>query len=249
MRTRKTIRLWLLVLMLMIAALPVCNAQVEVSSGIDMSYPLMFNKYNQRLNYGQISFGVRLGVSYKPQGTQFFPTLNYTFGRTRLPLQQIGTNVACENFNYQNVMLNGNYVITFNNQNSLYIIGGIGFMDYARAGATLSGKGGEASNINIDSVSNITKIFPSIGLGMEYVYGDAVNQKLYMSLGLNFQYIIFLQNDNYYHLTVEDYNLQKTVAYSTYLSGHAIIPTFYITLHYLLGKEIIFWKKKDSRYE
>lgn len=237
-----------LVFLLIIAISP-AYAQIELSSGVDMGYPLMLNKYNNSINYGQISFGVKLGISYKPQGTQFFPTLNYSVGHTRLPLQQIGNNVVGENFNYQNLMLNGNFVVTFSNQSSIYILGGIGYSELVRSSTTISGKNGDASAVSVDSLSNITKFFPAIGLGVEYVYGDAVNQKVYMSLGLSCQYIIFLANDNYYRLTVEDYNKQATLEYNTYLAGHAIVPNFNITLHYLLGKEIIFWKKYDSRYE
>ncbi len=248
MHLRYTFYRLALLTILLFAALP-GYAQVEISPGIDVSYPLMINKYNQRLNYGQVGFGLRFGVSYKPTGTQFFPTLNFMFGRTRLPLQQIDQNVAYENFNYKDLILNGNYVVTLNNNNSLYIIGGIGFTYLGGAGSKLSGKNGDASYVTIDSISNQVKFMPAIDLGVEYVYGDAVNQKIYMSLGLSLKYIIFLNGDNTYHLTIADYNKQATLHIDPSLTGHAIVPTFYITLHYLLGKEVIFWKKHDSRYE
>ncbi len=223
-------------------------AQIEATTGIDMSYPLLINKNNNRINYSQISFGLRFGISYKPPQTQFFPTLDFSFGRTRLPLKQFEVNDVDLNFNYLNLMLNGNYVISLGeNDNSLYMIGGIGFADLNQKGLYIAGKNGQAMNASIDSTANINKIFPAIGLGMEYVYGASVNRNLYLSLGLYFQYIYLLPENNSYYVTVRDFQ-GKYLSLNANLEGHPIIPTFYISIHYLLGKNLIFWHKKNSMY-
>lgn len=222
-------------------------AQIQVSTGIDMSYPLLLNNDNNKPNYGQIGFGLRFGVSYKPTETQFFPTLNFSFGRTRLPLKDFEQNVACVNMDYLNLMLDGNFVVPFENGNALYIIGGIGFAKLNRAGLTISGKNGGAMDIHLDSVANSNKLFPAINLGFEYVYGESNNKNLYMSLGFNFQYIYLLSERNTYYMSVRDYQ-QNNFGLKAGLVGHVISPNFYITLHYLMGNSIIFWKKKDTGY-
>ena len=47
-----------------------CQAQIELSTGFDLSYPELLNSNNSKVNYGQISFGVRAGIAYKPEETQ-----------------------------------------------------------------------------------------------------------------------------------------------------------------------------------
>ena len=80
---------WLWCMAFLLFSAVYCNAQIEVSSGIDLSYPELLNSNNSKLNYGQISFGIRVGVAYKPAETQFFPILNLSYGRTRLRLISI----------------------------------------------------------------------------------------------------------------------------------------------------------------
>jgi hypothetical protein len=223
------------------------NAQIELSSGIDMSYPLLLNSNNSNLYYNQLSFGIRVGLSYKPTNTQFFPTLYYSIGRTKLPLKQFEDNVSTLAFTYQNVILNGNFVITFNNNNSLYLIGGIGFSNLKEKFPDISGKNALQMSSHVDSTSNVNRIFPAMALGFEYVYGGAVNRNVYMSLGLTFQYTILFAEQNYYHITVIDAQ-GNAVPVSAYMSGNLITPNFNITLHYLLGKSIIFWQKKKSSF-
>ena len=109
-----------------------------------MSYPFLTNSNNTLVNYGQISFGLRFGVAYKPQNTQFFPMLTFAFGRTRLPLKQFNKNVAALNFDYLNVMINENYIVHFPTS-ELFIYGGIGVSYLINKGLTIAGAGGGTS--------------------------------------------------------------------------------------------------------
>ena len=223
------------------------KAQIEVSSGIDMSYPLLLNSNNSSLYYNQVSFGVRVGVSYKPTGTQFFPTLYYSIGQTTLPLKQFENNVSTLVFRYQHVMLNGNFVISFENNNALYLIGGIGFSDLKEKFPSISGTNGLAMSSHIDSTKNTNRVFPAMGIGMEYVYGASANRPIYISMGLYLQYVLLLAEQNTYNLTIID--AQKSVVpIHANLSGNLLIPTFSLTLHYMLGKGIILWQKKKSSF-
>lgn len=231
------------IILLALAAVP-AQAQIEVSSGLDVVYPVLINKYNSKVNYNQQGFGLHLGVSYKPAETQFFPTLNFGLGATRLPLQQFGNYVACEHVNYKSLMLNGNFVGTFRNGNSIYFLGGIGFAVLNPAFPSVSGPGGEAMHISVDSIKNQSKIVPAVGLGVEYVYGDAVNRNLYLSIGLYCQYTLLFPDRNTYSISVIDQQ-GNHISMQPGLVGNIFFNTAYISLHYLLGNEVIFWKHKD----
>jgi hypothetical protein len=222
-------------------------AQIELSGGIDMSYPILLNNFNNKLTYQQFGFGGHIGISYKPPETQFFPTLNFGLAPSVLPLQQFGKNVAVTHIRYLSLMLNGNLVATFRNGNSLYFLGGIGFADLKHSFVSIAGSGGEAMRIHLDSLTNESSTFPAIGLGVEYVYGESANRNLYLSLGAYCQYILLLPGRNDYYLTVRDQSA-KVTNLSPSLTGRVFYPTLYISLHYLLGNNIIFWKHKDSKY-
>jgi len=218
-----------------------CKAQIELSTGFDLSYPVLMNSENKALNYGQITFGVRAGIAYKPAETQFFPILNLSYGRTRLPLQQFGDNVAALNFNYANVMLNENYVAAFP-KSELYIYGGIGFSYLTEKGITVAGSGGEAMQAAIDSTKNISKVSPALNLGFEYNYGESAGKDLYLTIGINFQYIMLLQGRNTYYINIVEQR-SKNLTFASNLTGNVITPGFYIAIHYKMHK-----KRGDSMY-
>ncbi|MCD6013362.1 MAG: hypothetical protein K0Q79_3224 [Flavipsychrobacter sp.] len=208
------------------------NAQVEVSAGIDVLYPVLMNSYNSKLHYGQLGFGMCLGVAYKPEETQFFPILKTSFGRTRLPLKEIGKNVMAMNFNYLNVMLNENIVLRFP-QSELFVYGGIGFSNLSAKGMKLAGPTGEMIKHGIDSTRDVSKFFPAVNIGFEYNYGESAGKDLYLTLGLNFQYIMLLSNRNNYYFYTNEPGVGVTRHFAS-LSGGAIVPNFYVALHYML---------------
>src|SRR5690348_1210266 len=88
------------------------NAQIELSAGLDFSYPQLWTSSNTVINAGQFSAGLRGGLAWKPENILFYPSLNLSYGRARLPLQEAGKGVATINFNYLAAMLNENYVVT-----------------------------------------------------------------------------------------------------------------------------------------
>ncbi len=207
-------------------------AQIEVSTGIDVHYPLLFNTNNTKIDYGQFSFGMKFGVAYKPPETQFFPILNLTIGRTRLPLLDIGNNVAALNFNYLDVMLNENYIIRLP-KSQVFIYGGIGFSNLNQKGLKIMGSGGEMMVSAIDSMKNINHAFPAVNLGFEINSGVSADKELYLTMGLNFQYILLLSERNTYYITIKDQNGVKN-HYNPSLTGNVISPGFYIAIHYML---------------
>jgi len=210
------------------------RAQIEVQTGIDMLYPVLINKDNSKLSYGQLGFGLRAGVCYKPENIQFFPMLNVAFGRTKLPLKEVGKNVVAINTNYLNVMLNENFVVPFRNS-ELYIYGGVGFSYLMRKGLVVSGSRGETQRAYIDSVVNKGSIFPAVNLGFEYNYGESAGKPLYITMGINFQYIMLLKDRNTYYITLD----QRTTvdSYKAEMVGNVISPGFYLALHYVIRKK------------
>jgi len=223
------------------------KAQVEISNAIEFGYPVLLNKSNSNMFYSQVTGGLRFGLSFKPQETQFFPTLSFSFGRTRLPMAQFEDNVAVINMNYLSLMLHGNFVIPFENGNTLYVLGGIGFTKLKERGLAISGHNALAMSIHLDSTQNVNKVFPALGLGFEYVYGSGANSKIYLSFGFMMQYIYLFAGRNSYYATVVDDQARDVPVHGD-LTGHVFAPTINITLHVLTGSSIIFWKKKDGRY-
>jgi hypothetical protein len=210
-----------------------CQAQIEVSTGIDVNFPLLFNSYNSSWNYNQLGFGLRAGIAYKPAETQFFPMLNLSIGRTRLPLKDLGKNVAALNLNYLNLMLNENIVLHFT-QSELYVYGGIGFSHLARKGGIkITGNGGEGMESLIDSIKNESSMFPAVNIGFEYNYGESAGKDLYLTLGINVQYIMLLTERNEFFFTIKQPG-SIVNHYNASLTGGAICPGFYIAIHYML---------------
>jgi hypothetical protein len=208
------------------------HAQMEVSTGIDLSYPLLINTNNAKWNYGQISFGLRFGIAYKPAETQFFPILTAAFGRTRFPMKQFGQDVAFVNFDYLNVMLNENYIVRFTSS-ELFIYGGIGFTDLSHKGPGIAGPAGGTMKATIDSILNVTSVFPAMNIGFEYNYGESAGKDLYLTMGLNFQYVLLFPDRNTYYITINKPGYIQD-HYKTGLTGNIISPGFYIAIHYLL---------------
>lgn len=232
----------LLIFTLLLSSATKAAAQIELSNSIEFSCPFLNNANNSKLIYGQFTAGIRLGISYKPTRTQFFPTLNYSVGRTKLPLQQFNnTNVATIDFNYSNLMLYGNFVFSLYDGNSVYLLGGIGFSRLVHKNLMLSGPGAGSMSIQLDSTKYIDKLFPAVGVGVEYVYGDAVDKNLYISIGFMLLYTYLYPERNYYSATVNDNN--TLIPISANLNGHPITPSINLTLHVLVGKYMIFWKK------
>jgi len=219
------------------------EAQIEVSNSIDLGYPIAINKYNQNLFYGQVDVGMRLGVSYKPNATQFYPTLDFAFGRTRLPLKQFENNVAYLNYDYDHLTLRGNFVMSVFYTNTLFLSMGIGADRLIEKGTGVSGTDAGRMLAHIDSTQNVDHYFPSISLGMEYVYGESVGQKVYLSVGFNFRYTIFFPERNTYYVYVRDAHANDLYLKGA-IDGQALTPDFHITLHYMLGREVFFWQKK-----
>ncbi len=218
-----------------------CSAQIELSSGFDLSYPELLNSNNARMLYGQVSFGVKVGVAYKPAETQFFPILNVSFGRTRLPIKQFGENVAVLNFDYINVMLNENYILTFP-KSEVFIYGGVGFSYLINEGIQVAGSQGETMHATIDSTKNINNAFPALNIGFEYNYGESAGKDLYITMGLNFQYILLLAGQNTYNISIAAPS-NNFYHYQSSLTGNVITPSFYLAIHYKMHR-----KKKSSFY-
>ena len=99
----------------------------------------------------------------------------------------------------------------------------------------MSSTGPGYSNLEatIDSVKDVTNLFPAMNIGLEYNYGESAGKDLYITMGLNFQYIMLLADRNNYYLSVRQSSINN-VPYSASFSGDVIAPSFYLAIHYLL---------------
>lgn len=222
------------------------QAQLEASANIELGAPYLRNDFNEKLYYGQFTVGMRLGISYKPQNTQFFPTLHYAFGQTKLPLKQLdGRNVAFKRFNYQNLMLSGNLVFNHEERNQLYLYTGIGLVALNDKGTNIYGPDRNKMEVRIDSTANLEKRYPAMNLGFEYVMGaNDYNNPIYISIGLVVQYWYMYPSPtrNYYRLELQD--ATSTTYPETYLYGHVFVPFFYMSLHYMLNRETLSFRRR-----
>jgi hypothetical protein len=212
-----------------------CMAQVELSTGIEFGYPMLINN-NKLVDAGQISSGLKFGVTYKPEEVQFFPTLDCSFGNSRLPLQHMGEHITSLEFNYLNVMLNETYVIR-HPRTQLFLYGGIGFSRLKERGVAPGGN--ETIVTTIDSTLNINKVFPAMNIGFAFDLSEPNDKMLYMTIGVNFRYTFLPPGHNTYYVTVAEQgnNINNR---ETSLTGNLIRPDFYIAVHCKLHK------KKDN---
>ena len=132
-------------------------------------------------------------------------------------------------------MLNENFIVTFP-KSQLFIYGGVGFSYFVNKGITVGGSGGETMQAFIDSSRDIVKAFPAMNIGFEYNYGEATGKDLYLTMGLNFQYVLLLAGQNNYFIHVAEPGNVVNYYHSS-LTGNAIIPGFYIAIHYKLHKK------------
>jgi hypothetical protein len=166
----------------------------------------------------------------------------------RLPLKQFDENVLAVNTNYLNLLINQNIVFNVGERgNEIYAIGGFGFARWNTKDVYIAGSNGDAEKVHLDSVRNIEKYFPALEIGIEYVYGGAVNSNLYISMGVNLEYIYLFPKMNDYYASVTN-TIGNNIPLHGSVTGNAFIPSFSLCLHYLFGKNLMFWKKKDHFY-
>jgi hypothetical protein len=218
---------------------PFCaSAQIELTSSIDCGFPLLTNANNSNLFYNQFTAGLGFGVSYKPDNTQFFPTLKVYAGRTRLPLTEFDDGkIADVNYNYFNTILYGNMVFHIGEKfNTLYLLLGIGFTKLKQKGLYLTQNNTDQMRGHIDSVSNLDSYLPIIAGGVEYVWGQTDSRPAYICFGFNLQYLDLIEGRNFYAIDVQEPNYVD-IKKSAFLSGQAFFPNFYVSLHYLFKKD------------
>ena len=206
------------------------TAQINLCAGIDLSYPEVVTHNNTIINSGQLSDGLHVGIAYRPEDLQFSPALKIAYGRTRLPLQQAGENVAALNFNYLNIMIGENFSLPFH-QNELLIYGGIGIACLIEKGVAPSGN--QTIVTTIDSMTNISKAFPSLNIGVDY--SIITNKSFYLSVGINLNYTLLLSGHNTYDITVTEQG-NNIHHYQSSLVGNLVSPGVSVAMHHKLHK-------------
>jgi hypothetical protein len=207
-------------------------AQFELSGGLELGMPEVVTSNNNFITPGQISSGLRAGVTYRPEEVEFFPSLQLSYGNVRLPLQEHGNNVAALNFRYLNLMVNEHYALQVAGGQFL-ICGGIGLSYLGSNGVAPSGV--QTIQTTIDSTANISKVFPAMNIGAEYHIGETEDRPLYFAVGVNVQYTMLFRNSNTYCVTVAEPG-NKFYSYKSNLSGSLLSPVFYVAVHYKLRK-------------
>jgi len=211
-----------------------CHGQIELSGGIELGYPELLNSNYTLVNSGQITYGLRGGIAWRPVEAAFFPSLDAGYGRTRLPLQASGINVAALDFNYANATLNENYAV-MQRRGQLLLSAGIGFSYLTERAITRPGSAARTVQASIDSAANISKVFPAMGIGVAYDFGASAEKHTYVTIGVSLQYKLLPAGRNTYYINVTETG-NSSNNYQAGLTGNLFIPGFYVVVHYKVRK-------------
>lgn len=187
------------------------------------------------INAGQFSAGLRAGLAWNPEDILFYPSLNLSYGRARLPLQEAGKSVAAINFNYLAAMLNENYVVTLS-RSQLLLYAGIGGAYLNKKSVGPPGTTRHEGEIAIDSTQRVSKLFPEMNIGLEYSRGELAGKNLYLAVGLNLRYTFLSPGRNAYFLRQAGQG-NTFYYYQSSLTGNLITPNVYVSLHYKIHRK------------
>ena len=224
----------------LLSCLP-CKAQFELSAGPVFSLPQILVSSGKIVDAWQIINGGSVGLDHNPKGFQFFPSCRFSLGQTQLPIQQNGTDLGALTFGYFSVMANGAYTVTVRHTGQLVLYSGIGLLSLTEKYIPSSASSSQNLIVGIDSITNVSHIFPSANIGAEYK-GKTFGKKFCWSLGLNLQYSRLVEGNNIYYLQVAGLGPGATYYHEpASLSGDLFQPTIYLTLNYKPGKKANSW--------
>ena len=204
-----------------------CHAQLVMSEGIGLCYPEVYTG-KKMINSGLIGFGASLGAAYEPENLQFFPGLKLGYGRLRLPLQESGNNVAALIVNQYSSAGYEHFIPDIAAGRHFLISGGIGISYLVVNGAAPSGN--QVRETSIDSTANIRRLFPEMDLALAYCFHGRADERFYVTLELNVQYVLLLSGYNTYYVTVAEPG-NNIYHYQSSLSSNLVTPLLSIVIH------------------
>lgn len=215
-------------------------AQVSAGVGLQVDFPLLYNKNVGSYNHSLGAVGPRLSLKYIPQNATFYPAVAVNMTAVTLPLIKTGDIVVNMRFFTLNASVSANHQKVYYNNRELHYGLGIGVCYLNGVGVEVRGAGNDIStnsfvSINEDS-TYITSWLPSFHAGIEYVFPISSKKPLFAGIGGKIQYIYVFDNEKKYHISLVD-NKYQYYQLEPNLVGHLIIPGIYITIYYKFGRK------------
>lgn len=233
-------RFWMVLTYLLSLFTRSVDAQVSAGLGIQVDFPLLYNKNVGSYNHSLGAWGPRLSIKYIPQNTAFYPSLTLNVTTLTIPLIKSNENVISMRFFAANAALAVNRQHVYENNMELHYGLGIGLAYLGGVGVGINGSNNGASSNTIVSFSAdssyISSWLPFFHAGIEYIFPASSQKPIFVGIGGKLQYIYLFDNGEKFHTTIIDSRYQVTRLQPT-LYGHMFNPGFYISFYYKFGRK------------
>jgi hypothetical protein len=214
-----------------------CPAQIDISIGPQLNFPLMYNDMVGDYHHTLGSLGPRVSINYVPNTTSFYPSLSVNVASAILPLLKVDNTVISMRFIQANITLSAKARKQLNNNREIRYGIGLGASYLQERSVITSGNNNDLSVSTVSRDSGaINSWSPAINVEMEYVIPISTTKPWFAGLGFNLQYIHFFDHGAKYNIAIFDsqYNWRK---YEANLKGEVFTPGFYISFYYKLGQK------------
>ncbi|MCB0698692.1 MAG: hypothetical protein H6551_00500 [Chitinophagales bacterium] len=211
-------------------------AQVEAGIGAELGFPLMFNGKVNGHNHASGAPGARAVLSYTPGNAGFTGTVVAGISPMILPVVRFngGQDVLYMNFTNINVSLFGRFRKQMPGDAVLMIGPGVGVNMLKGNNVQISKRSNnDIGRVIEDSTFYNKTTIPSFYLNAEYMRPINSNSKVYYGVGVQLQYIYFLDQGNTYRVDIIDkyYNYYSL---KPELVGQVLNPMVFVNLYYRL---------------
>jgi hypothetical protein len=216
------------------------HAQVSAGVGLQVDFPLLYNKNVGSYNHSLGAIGPQLSLKYIPQYTVFYPALSIHMTAVTLPLIKTGDIVVNMRFFMANAVISANHQKVYDNKRELHYGLGIGVSYMNGVSVETRGTGNNMTSTSFVSVTEdstyITTWLPSVQAGIEYVFPVSSKKPLFAGIGGKIQYSYVFDNQKKYHVTIVD-NKYQVYQLEPNLYGHLVTPGIYLALYYKFGRK------------
>jgi len=212
-------------------------AQWDVGAGVQVNFPLMYNKAVGDYNHSLGAFGPAIRAKYYPRNGAFYPSFSANFTQVRLPLVKEGGTVVGAILQQLNFTLAANVRKVFENNRELHYGLGIGASHFSDVALEITGSDqGNIASIDAAATGPIQRWVPAVQPFIEYVFPMSQEKPLFVGIGGQVQYIYFFDDGTSYdvHVVNKQYQQQRLKAA---LSGHMVNPGVQLTVYYRFGQK------------
>ena len=146
------------------------DAQIDVGGGLQVGFPLMFNKTVGNYHHALASFGSRLSATYLPKESGFVPNIVVSMAQLDIPVARLtDNNVVAMGFFGISAMVNGRFRRVWE-QKELQYGAGIGLTYFSGNSTSIHGRGGEEIVVNFSNTDVVERATPMANINAEYIF-------------------------------------------------------------------------------